>query len=68
MARVSHPQPGEKYKVICIDNQSPHKEVEFTFLNISIKGGFEIEVDGKRKEVGSFCDLCYPWACEIHTI
>lgn len=67
MAQVSNPQPGNKYKAICADGQSPHKEVVFTFLNVTRDGRYEIEVDNERQIVSSFCSLCHPWTCEIHT-
>lgn len=67
MPRVSNPQPGNRYKVVCADDKIPHKEIIFTFINIS-SGGYEIDVDGVRQTVGHFCDLCKPWACEVHSI
>ncbi len=68
MPRVHNPQPGYKYKVVCQDCKTPHKEVIFTFVNIAPGRGYEIEVNGVRKIVGDFCDLCRPWACEVHNI
>ena len=68
MARVKDPQPGNHYKVICIDNQTPHREKKFKFLNVTRDGRFELEVDGDRRVVADFCELCRPWACEVHDI
>ena len=67
MARVS-PQPGNTYKVICADGKAPNKEVIFKVINIINSGQFEIEVDGERKIVSDFCQLCSPYACEVHRI
>lgn len=68
MPRISNPQPGNTYKVIYVDDNKLLKEVVFTFINIIPGRGFEIEVAGKRQTVGHFCDLCKPWACEVHSI
>lgn len=68
MPRAKNPQPGNTYKVICLDNRQPHKEVVFVFVNATRGGQFEVEIDGQRTVVGSFCDLCKPWTCEVHTI
>ena len=67
MTRVN-PQPGKTYKVICADDQDPHKEVIFTFINITPDGRYEIKVNGEVMVVGDFCQLCHPWACEVHSI
>jgi len=68
VALIKHPQPGNIYKVICIDGRQPRKEVVFTFVNVTGSGQFEIDVEGKKMVVGSFCDLCEPWACEVHSV
>ena len=68
MPRISNPKPGNIYKVVCADDKTPHKQVFFTFVNISPGGSFEIEVAGVRQTVGHFCDLCKPLACEVHSI
>lgn len=68
MARIKNPQPGNTYKVICMDDQKPHKEVVFRFINATSGGQFEIEIEGETTTVGSFCDLCKPWACEVHSV
>ncbi len=68
MPRVRKLKPGKKYKLVCKDNETSHKEIIFTYVNASPGGGYEIEVKGVRKTVGDFCDLCKPWACEVHSI
>lgn len=68
VARVQNPQPGNRYKIVCIDGGNPQREIEFVFVNVTRNGRKEVEVSGEQKTVGDFCDLCQPWACEIHTV
>ncbi len=68
MPRLTNPQPGNKYKVVCMDEKKLHKEVEFTFINITTNDQYQVKVNGATEILGDFCDLCTPWACEIHTV
>ena len=65
MARVSDPQPGNTYRIICADRLDPHKTFVFRFVNMTRDGRFDIEVDGERMIVGSLCKLCGEYSCEV---
>jgi len=65
MPRVSDPQPGNFYRLICMDNKEPHKSVVFKFVNLTRDGRYDIEIEGKRQVIGELCSLCGEFSCEI---
>ena len=66
MKKYDELQPGNEYKVVCIDNKNPHKEFTFKFVNFTKDGKFEIEIEGVPRTVGDFATLCGGFACDFY--
>ena len=62
---MTSPQPGKRYRLICLDGNIPHREIDLLFVNVIFGVGYEVEVAGVRQVIGDFSVLSAPWAYEL---